>query len=167
MSRHGSRAARLAALLAAAFAAGAPLSGEAQVLIQKNISLGLARTLADTALEACRKGGFQVSITVLDRAGQTRVALRDDDAKPHTADASLRKAYTALTFRRPSSEMEKQAAQGSALTAISGTFMRAGGLPILAGDEVIGAIGVAGAPGGTADEACAKAALDKAAPQLR
>ena len=142
-----------------------PGAARPQVLVQKNISLGLARRLAETALETCRKGGYQVSVTVLDRAAQTRFSLRDDDAKPHTYEASQRKAYTALTFRRPSSELEKDG--GGALAAIPGVFMRAGGLPIRSGTEVIGAIGVAGAPGGAADEVCAGAALDHVAGELK
>jgi uncharacterized protein GlcG (DUF336 family) len=138
------------------------------VLIQKNMSLSVARAAAEAALETCRRGGFQVSVTVVDRAAQTRVSLRDDDAKPHTFEASQRKAYTALTFRRPSSELEKEAAGGgAALAAIPGVFMRAGGLPIRAQGEVIGAIGVAGAPGGAADEVCAEAGLDQIAGSLK
>jgi uncharacterized protein GlcG (DUF336 family) len=154
--------------LTAAAALIAPATGGAQVLTQRNISLPLAKAIADSALANCERGGFQVSVTVVDRANQIRVLLRDDDAKPHTMDASQRKAYTALTFRRPSSEMEKMAGgQDAALAAIPGTFMRSGGLPIRAGGEVIGAVGVAGAPGGTADEVCAKSALDSVADQLK
>lgn len=153
---------RLALITVGLLAAAAPLGAEAQVLTQKNLSLALARTLAESALAACRRGGFQVSVTVVDRAGQTRFALRDDDSKPHTFDASQRKAFTALTFRRPSSELEKDPASAT-LGAMPGVFLRAGGMPIRDGDEVIGAIGVAGAPGGTADEVCARAALAGAA----
>lgn len=156
------------ALILTALALLAPAVARPQVLVQKNISIALARQAADTALETCRKGGFQVSVTVLDRAAAVRFSLRDDDAKPHTYEASQRKAYTALTFRRPSSELEKEASgAGAALAAIPGVFMRAGGLPIKVGAEVIGAIGVAGAPGGAADEVCARAALDRISGQLK
>src|SRR5262252_8170405 len=93
----------LLAVAAAATTLSLPASAQG-VLAERNISLGLAMTIAQSALESCRANGFHVSVTVVDRAGQVRVALRDDNASPHTFENSQRKAYTARTFRVPSAE---------------------------------------------------------------
>ena len=139
------------------------------VLAERNISLGLAMTIAQSALESCRANGFHVSVTVVDRAGQVRVALRDDNASPHTFENSQRKAYTARTFRIPSGEFAQRLKDNPTLGAVhlTGIIAAQGALPIKAGDEVIGAVGVSGAPGGEKDEACAKAGIDKVADQLK
>jgi uncharacterized protein GlcG (DUF336 family) len=158
-------------LLAVATAATiSSLPANAQgVLAERNISLGLAMTIAQSALESCRANGFHVSVTVVDRAGQVRVALRDDNASPHTFENSQRKAYTARTFRVPSAEFATRMAGDpvKAQLVLPGVIALAGALPIKAGDEIIGAVGVSGAPGGEKAEACAKTGIDKVADQLK
>jgi uncharacterized protein GlcG (DUF336 family) len=97
--------------------------------------------------------------------------LRGDDANPHTMENSQRKAYTARTFRTPSGEWAKRMLQPgqppSGALNLSGVIALAGALPIKIGDEVIGAVGVSGAPGGEKDEVCAQAGIDKVADQLK
>jgi uncharacterized protein GlcG (DUF336 family) len=139
------------------------------VLTERNISLELALTIAQSALETCRGQGFHVSVTVLDRAGLVRVALRDDGASPHTFENSQRKAYTARTFRVPSAEFTTRMAADpvKAQLALPGVIALAGALPIKVGDDIIGAVGVSGAPGGEKDEACARTGIDKVADQLK
>ena len=135
-------------------------SAQAQVLLsEQQISLDAAQTVATATLEQCRADGYQVSVAVLDRGGNLRIALRDDGAGLHTVDSARRKAYTALTFRTPSSEFAGRVADTPALTEFEGVLALGGGLPIEAGDEVVGAVGVGGAPGGDLDEACAQAGL--------
>jgi uncharacterized protein GlcG (DUF336 family) len=95
--------------------------------------------------------------------------LRDDNASPHTFENSQRKAYTARTFRVPSAEFATRMAGDpvKAQLALPGVIALAGALPIKVGDEIIGAVGVSGAPGGEKDEACAKTGIDKVADQLK
>jgi uncharacterized protein GlcG (DUF336 family) len=163
------------AVVATALVLSAPASAQG-VVTHRDISFGLAKEIADAALEACRKTGVHVTITVLDRAGTVRLIYKDDDAEPHTSDNSLRKAYTARTFGAPSATLAKRLADNPGAVAqvfLPGVSATAGGLPIKAGDEIIGSIGVSGTPGkpgvagGVGDEACAKAGIDKAADRLK
>ena len=106
---------------------------------------------------------------MLGRDGEVLVAVRGDDAPPHTMENSQKKAYTARTFRIPSGEFAQRVKDNPTTGAVhlSGIVAAQGALPIKVGDEVIGAIGVSGAPGGDKDEACAKTGIDKVADQLR
>ena len=154
-----------AASLACALAS--PVS--AQLLNEKSLSAAMAMTIAQTALEACTKQGYHVSVHVLGRNGETLVAVRGDGAPPHTMENSQRKAYTTRTFRIPSGEFVQRVKDNPTMGAVhlSGIIAAQGALPIKVGDEVIGAVGVSGAPGGEKDEACSKAGLDKVADQLK
>jgi uncharacterized protein GlcG (DUF336 family) len=140
-----------------------------QLLTQKSLSAGMAMAIAQTALETCTKQGYHVSVHVLGRNGEVLVALRGDDAPPHTMENSQRKAYTSRTFRISSGEFAQRLKDNPTLGAVhlTGIIAAQGALPIKAGDEVIGAVGVSGAPGGEKDEACAKAGIDKVADQLK
>ena len=141
----------------------------AQLLTEKSLSAAVALTIAQTALESCTKQGYRVSVHVLGRNGEVIVAIRGDSAPPHTMENSQRKAYTARTFRIPSGEFAQRVKDNPNISAVhlSGIIAAQGALPIKTGDEVIGAVGVSGAPGGEKDEACAKAGLDKVADQLK
>jgi uncharacterized protein GlcG (DUF336 family) len=141
----------------------------AQLLTEKSLSAGMAMTIAQTALETCTKQGYHVSVHVLGRNGEVLVAVRGDGAPPHTMENSQRKAYTARTFRIPSGEFVQRVKDNPNLGAVhlTGIIAAQGALPIKAGDEVIGAVGVSGAPGGEKDEACAKTGIDKVADQLK
>lgn len=134
------------------------------VLTEQQISISSAQEAAIAALDQCRKDGYRVSVTVVDRSGQTKVLMRDDGAAPHTPDTSRRKAYTALTFRTSTSELASRVASNPSaanLKDITDVIILAGGLPIRAGNAVIGGIGVGGAPSGDQDQVCAKAGVDK------
>ncbi len=141
----------------------------AQLLDHKDLSLATALTIATTAADTCKAEGNLVSVTVVGRDGQIIVLLRGDNASPHTVENSRRKAYTARTFRIPSGEFAKRvtADPTTGLVHLSGVIAAQGALPIKVGNEVIGAVGVSGSPGGDKDEACAKAGLDKVADQLK
>jgi uncharacterized protein GlcG (DUF336 family) len=139
-----------------------------RLLTQKTLSVEAALSIANGALDKCRGDGYRISLTVLDASGLVKVQVRGDETGPHTLEHSRRKAYTALTFKRTSAETAK--AWASAATpppVIDGTVGAAGGVPIKAGNEVIGAIGVSGAPGGDKDEACAAAGIAKIADLLK
>ncbi len=158
----------LAALAATAMLASAA-SAQA-VVAQRELSLVAARQMAETAVEHCRKGGFRISVTIVDSSGQIRLFHKDDGAAPHTVDASFRKAYTARTYRVSSADFMKRTEVGGArpgLRAINHTIGVPGGLPIKIGNETIGGIGIAGAPGDKGDEACAEAAIARVQDQLK
>lgn len=141
-----------------------PIALAQGVLTETQISLSLAQEAATAAIEQCRKDGYRVSVTVVDRSGQTKVLLRDDGSTPNTPDTSRRKAYTALTFRTSTTELATRIAENpnaANLKDITGVIVLAGGLPIRAGNAVIAGIGVGGAPRGDKDEVCAKAGIDK------
>ncbi|MDH7795919.1 MULTISPECIES: heme-binding protein [unclassified Beijerinckia] len=139
------------------------------LISQRNLSFDAALQAATTALETCRKNGFRVTVTVLDRSGRTRVVLHDDNVSPHTLENSLRKAYTALTFRIPSGDMGKRIAANPTATSpllLDKVTSAQGALPIKAGNDIVGSIGVSGAPGGDKDEVCSQAGIDKIAAGL-
>jgi uncharacterized protein GlcG (DUF336 family) len=152
---------------ALALSLAAPAS--AQLLDHKDLSLATALVIATTAADTCKAEGNLVSVTVVGRDGQVIVLLRGDNASPHTVENSRRKAYTARTFRIPSGEFAKRVKDNPTigLVHLSGVIAAQGALPIKVGDDVIGAVGVSGSPGGDKDEACAKAGLDKVAAELK
>jgi uncharacterized protein GlcG (DUF336 family) len=145
------------------------LPANAELLTQKNLSAELALTIAQTAYDACVKQGYHVSVHVVGREGQPLVSIRGDGSSPHTLENSLRKAYTARTFRAPSGEFAQRVKDNPTTSAVflNGVIAAQGALPIKVGDDVIGAVGVSGAPGGDKDEACSKAGIDKVAAQLQ
>ena len=128
------------------------------------LPLSLATKAANSAVEKCTHDGYRVSAAVVDRAGVLRTLLRGDGAGPHTVDSSSKKAYTAASLRRPTSELAELVAKTPPLQALRDmndrVLILGGGLPIEIGGEVVGAIGVGGAPGAHLDDACAQAGLD-------
>jgi uncharacterized protein GlcG (DUF336 family) len=155
----------------AGFAVAAVLSspaGAQGVLTQKNVSMAMAQTIANAALAQCQSMGFKVAVAVVDRGGQTIVMLRGDGAGLHTPEGAERKAFTARTFSQPSADFVKRLVDRPD-TVGSRQYTRVlalgGGLPIKAGNEVIGAVGVSGSPG--KDDVCSQAGLDKVADQLK
>jgi len=160
---------RIAAGVALAVAASTTVGQAQGVRMDRNVSMQMANEMVTAAMQQCVKDGHQVSVAVVDRAGQMIAFLRGDGAAPHTADLARRKAYTARTFRRPSAEWAKRSEEPafSGQRNLADVIPLGGGLPINVGDDTIGAIAVAGAPGQEKDEACAKAGLAKVADQLK
>ena len=157
----------LAVLLAAS--AAQAQSPALAVRTEKNISLALANQVAAEAVAACAANGYNVAATVVDRAGTVRAVQRADNAGPHTLASSERKAWTSASAKSPTQAMMEGAQKnpGAAnLVYLPGFLLLGGGVPIKSGNEVIGAVGVGGAPGGNLDEQCANAAIDKVKGQL-
>ena len=159
--------AKLLAGFGIAAALSSPVAAQG-IVLQKNITLALAQDIANAAIAQCRSMGFKVSVTIVDREGLPIVMLRDDGAGLHTPEGSDRKAYTARAFGQSSAAFAKRL-EDRPETAGSRHYSRvlaiAGGLPIKAGDEIVGAIGVSGTPG--KDDDCAQAGIDKVADQLK
>jgi uncharacterized protein GlcG (DUF336 family) len=153
----------------AALAASIVTPASAELLARKDLSLDTALTIATTAAATCKGQGYRVSVHVLGRNGEVLVSLRGDDASPHTMENSMRKAYTARTFRISSGEFATRVKAEPTLGQVhlANIVASQGALPIKIGDDVIGAVGVSGAPGGDKDEVCAKTGIDKVADQLK
>lgn len=142
-----------------------PQSASADELPKESVlPLGTASKAIQAALDACKKDGYRVSVSIVDRAGVLRAMGRADGAGPHTVDSSRKKAYTAASVRRPTSELADLITKIPSLQAlrdINGEILiLGGGLPIEIGGELIGGIGVGGAPGAHLDDACAQEGLD-------
>ncbi len=131
---------------------------------ERTISLALANEAALAAVADCAAKGYFVTAAVVDRAGHLKALARGDNAGPHTVDTSRRKAYTSSSLRMNTTailELSQKNPAAANLGQIDGFMLVGGGLPIRAGNEVIGGIGVGGAPGGHLDDACSQAGIDK------
>ncbi|WP_051335833.1 GlcG/HbpS family heme-binding protein [Methylocapsa acidiphila] len=155
--------------VAAGLALAFVVPANAELLTEKSLSADLALTIAKTAYEVCAQQGYHVSVHVVGREGQILVAIRGDGSSPHTLENSLRKAYTARTFKSTSGEFAQRVKDNPTLGVVhlANVIALQGAIPIKIGDEVIGAVGVSGAPGGDKDEACSQAGVDKIAAQLK
>ena len=152
----------------AALACTLALPANAQLIERKDLSYEIAKTIAETALESCRAKGYTVSVVVVDRGGDTMVALRGDNAGPHTMENARRKAYTARTFRMTTADFVKEMATRPVRreqTTLPNVIAIDGGVPVKVGNDVIGGVGLSGSPG--VDEPCVMAGLDKVKDQLK
>jgi uncharacterized protein GlcG (DUF336 family) len=151
--------------LVAMVAAAASATADPKTFVtSKSLTPEVALELAKATLDACRKADFQASVAVVDRSGVVQVILRDRFAGPHTPETARRKAYTAVTFRTDTLEMSELTQAGkeaSAIRHLPGVAMIGGGVMIRAAGALVGAVGVSGAPGGKADEDCAKKGIEK------
>lgn len=137
--------------------------GKTELPTETILPLKLAQQAANAALVKCEEGGYRVSVTVVDRGGNVKVLLRGDGAGPHTQDSSAKKAYTASSIRRSTQELAELITKVPHLQALRDMseqiLILGGGLPVVIGNEVVGGIGVGGAPGTQLDEECALAGL--------
>ena len=159
------RGAALVAVAAPLLAIGA----ESATYTVRELAPEAALKAAQAALASCRASGYQVTVAVVDREGLARVLLRDRYAGAHTIGVATNKAWTAASTRTPTGEVEKLSRPGQPLAGLRNVpriVALAGGLPIESAGTLVGAIGVSGAPGGDADERCAKAGLAAIADEL-
>ena len=126
----------------------------------KRLSLDTALRIGKAAIDKCRKEGVSVTVTVIDRGGNAQVVLRDTLAMDVSVPISMKKAYTAMEFNSPTSQMEDRFKGAYGVPKLDELLASAGGIPINVAGNIMGGIGVSGAPSGTTDEACAKAGLD-------
>ena len=150
------------ALSKPAFTATAAPAAKAEhpVLVNiKRMSFDTALRIGKAAIDKCRKEGVQVTVTVIDRGGDAQVVLRDTLSMDISIPISHKKAYTAMEFNAPTSELENRFPGAYSVPKLDELLMSAGGIPINIGGNIIGGIGVSGAPSGLTDEACAQAGL--------
>lgn len=133
---------------------------EAPVWINvKRITMETSLRIAKAAINACRKESVQISVTVVDRAGDPQVMLRDVLAPAISQTISQQKAVAALSFNANTSQLEGRFKTHGSVAKVDGLIFSAGGIPIQAGGRILGGIGVSGAPAGEIDERCAQAGL--------
>ena len=156
----------LAATAATVFA----FSANAQLLEHRDLKFATAKIIAETAVETCKARGYPISVHVVDRYGASIVSMMVEGAGPHTYENARRKAYTAMTFKRPSNDFGDRLAKNETgaqlqlmLPSMSG---QPGGVPIRYGEDVIAGVGVSGAGMGI-DLVCAQAGIDRVAAQIR
>ena len=133
------------------------------VVMQRNLSLGMAKTIAEAAQAECKSKGYNTSVAVVDRAGQVLVIMRDEQATAQTADMARRKAYTARMFRISTMEFQKRTVEDPGREAqrdLADILALSGGVPIQIGTDTIGAVGSAGSSL-EQDDACARAGVTK------
>jgi uncharacterized protein GlcG (DUF336 family) len=162
-------AATVLSAISAALAQPAPAAVRAP--LPRGPGVALALEAAETAVSTCTANGYNVSVTVLDAGGVTRLVYANDKAAGGPIDAATRKAYTALAFKESTADVGTQQAADPAvdakIKADPKMFARAGGFPLMAGADLVGAIGVGGAPGGDKDAVCAQAGIDKIKDRLQ
>jgi uncharacterized protein GlcG (DUF336 family) len=139
------------------------------VVMQRNLSLAMAKTIAEATLAECKSKGYNTSAAVVDRAGQVLVIMRDEQSTAQTAEMARRKAYTARMFRTTTQEFQKRTADDPARAGqrdLADILALSGGVPVQVGNDTIGAVGSAGSTLDV-DDACAKAGVAKVAHLLK
>ena len=140
-----------------------PVRAQEPLVTYKSLSPELALDLARATLADCRQRGYQVAVAVVDRFGVTQVVLRDRFAGPHTPATAAGKAWTAATFRTNTTELNAISQPGmmqAGIRHLPGAVIIGGGIIVESSGSLVGAVGVSGAPGGDADDACARAGID-------
>jgi len=136
-------------------------SAQAELLTTKLLPLDMARAIASSAIEACRKDGYQVSVVVTDRSGEALVVMRDVYSNRYFTELAQGKANAVIIANTSSAELRRNRADMvNELNLLDGVMVLAGGLPVQAAGSLLGAVGVSGAPGGDKDEACARAGIE-------
>jgi len=158
------RGVKLLLMMTAVAGAGIAVPAAAQKMLTSYMTLttSAAEKAAQVALARCQKDGFTVAVAVVDRGGQPLVVLRDNLAGPHTTRTAIGKAATAVSFRTDTSELAATTQAGKAASGIRSlpeVVAVGGGIMIRAKGSIVGGIGVSGAPGGDADDVCAKAGI--------
>jgi len=150
----------IAAGCAALFAFPA-IAADVPVIVKiPRLTVEASEKLARAAMDACRKQGIQIGVTVVDRSGDAMVVMRDTLAPRVTLQISQQKAYTAVNFNAATSAMENRFTQPFSVGKVDGLVFSAGGVPIEAAGNIVGAVGVSGAATGAQDEACARAGIE-------
>ena len=162
------RLSSLAVLASASILVAGPALAQAPQ-VEKNVSMALSMAVMQGALDQCTKDGYKVSVVIVDKGGNVAASVRGDGTGPHTMEFARMKAYTARTRNQTSLQTMKllEDPANAFIRQIPNVVGVGGGVPIRVGNEVIGAVGVSGAPGGEKDEVCANAGIAKVADALK
>ncbi|MBM7454317.1 uncharacterized protein GlcG (DUF336 family) [Oceanisphaera litoralis] len=141
----------------------ASLGAQAQTLSTPMLNTDTAQQMVTEGLRHCAKDGYRVTVAVVDPSGVLKALARHELAGPHTVESSRKKAYTSASLGEPTAELANLIAEKPGLAGLRDMhpdiLMLGGGLPVRMGDQLVGGIGVGGAPGGHLDQACAEAAI--------
>jgi uncharacterized protein GlcG (DUF336 family) len=160
---------RARALVVAAACVATAAAAQSPTFTLRALTPETALKAAQAALAKCRAQGYQVAVAVVDRSGIMQVLLRDRHAGPHTVEVATNKAWTAVSFRTSTRDLERLTRPGenmSGLRSVPRFVAIGGGTMIEAGGSLFGAIAVSGAPGGDADHACAAAGVESITEEL-
>jgi uncharacterized protein GlcG (DUF336 family) len=149
---------------------GRPIGPPPPIVVARGPSIDLALEAAKEIVRSCK--GFHVGVSILDAAGTPKLYYIPDGTAGSHAYTGYRKANTALAFKMASEDAAALAKVDPAAaekwkTGAENFVAWAGGVPILVGDEVIGAIGVSGAEPSAKDKACAMDGLNKIKDRLQ
>jgi len=160
---------KTAKALLVALTVALPATLTAQLPTQKILTVEIAQAIAQEAMLKCRAGGHRVTVTVVDHTNQLKAFLRDDGAMMATIEVGRMKTNYVMGFDGRPSGPPANLPPGAPAPApgVPGMSNAKGGLPIKAGDQLIGAVSVSGGGGGDGDVACASAGLAKVADKLR
>jgi uncharacterized protein GlcG (DUF336 family) len=158
----------LAVLASASILVLGPASAQAPQ-VEKNVSMAMSIAIMQGAIEQCTNDGYKVSVVIVDKGGNVAGSVRGDGTGPHTMEFARLKAYTARTRNQTSLQTMKllEDPANAFIRQIPNVVGVGGGVPIRAGNETIGGVGVSGAPGGEKDEVCANAGIAKVADALK
>jgi uncharacterized protein GlcG (DUF336 family) len=159
----------ISTLMLFTFVGVAPAVVHGQALSRKDMSLQIARALADASIACAKQDGYDVSVAVVDRAGDLTLLMRGDQANPHNAELARRKAYTARTYGVSTMEFRNRT-KGTDLEGqreLVDIIPLGGGLPVMVGNDRIGGLGLSGAPTQEADDKCATQAIKNVAAMLK
>jgi uncharacterized protein GlcG (DUF336 family) len=150
--------------------AASPVWADSQAIVQRpDVSLAQANALLDATLAACHADGKTAVAAVVDRGGNLVAVQRDDNVGPHNTLAAQRKAFTALSTKTATGLLAERARSNpdaQNLNTVGELLLLGGGVPLKTGDQVFGAIGVAGAGGASGDESCALKGIARVLPTL-
>jgi len=157
------------AVATAAVACALSAPAGAALIMHRDLSLAVAKTIAEGAIAACAAKGWAESAVVVDRDGETIVEMRGDNAAPFTVENARRKAYTAMAFKQPTAEYAKKLQDPNSVAhqqvTLPNVIAIPGGQPIKVGNEVVGGVGASGSPG--FDDDCVNAGMEKVKDQLQ
>jgi uncharacterized protein GlcG (DUF336 family) len=161
---------RLAAGLSAISAAAAPVASAQGLIVTHRIPAALANEAVGEAVATCARQGYHETSVLVDAFGNVQAVLWGDGAGAHAVENATAKAFTSAAYKSDTGALVQQAKTrevSPALTRLPRLILSQGAVVVKSGDEVIGAIGASGAPGGEKDEACARAGLAKISDRLK
>jgi uncharacterized protein GlcG (DUF336 family) len=153
---------RRAITIAIVLAASSTVQGQKLLTTFSTLTTAAAEQAAQAAFAHCQKAGYTAAVAVVDRSGRPLAFLRDNLAGAHTVQTAIDKAATAVSFRTDTTELAAMSLPGrpqSGIRELPNVVAIGGGLVIRAKGSLVGGIGVSGAPGPDADDACAKAGV--------
>lgn len=110
----------------------------------RQLELDDARKAIAAATQEAVANGWKVGISVVDAGGHLLLFERMDGAAPSTVRVSFEKAYTAAIFRTATAGMEDRIADRPGMMILPGATPLKGGVPLVSGGQVVGAIGISG-----------------------